>query len=188
MTLLLEADTLAKVTATHHQIPMPAMPPPGPYRTARRSPSSAIALVVVGLIATAALIVGIVGLTRGNSAPAIAPPSAPEAPTYSAAESATARQKVCTVFEQTSQAVNTATSAPAGPEPVAISSNARAAVVSAALALTRAIGPATPADVAEKANALADAYSDYIVNAFAEKKSDQAPIMTARTALREACA
>lgn len=188
MTLLLEPDTLTGVTATHHQIPTPAMPPPGPYSTARRSPGGAIALVVVGLIATAALIVGIVGLTRDNSAPASEASVAPEVPAFSAAEVSAAKDKVCAVFEQTNQAVNVATNAPLGSEPAGVRAGGRAAVTSAALALTRAVSDATPADVKDKANGLADAYMDYALTAFAERPSDTSAVESARVELQSACA
>lgn len=189
MTLLVEPDTLTRVTATHHQIPMPAMPPPGPYSTARRSPGGTIALVVVGLIATAALIVGIIGLTRDNSNPGVAPPAAaPEAPAFSAAEATAAKQRVCAVFEQTNQAVNVATNAPLGSEPAGVRAGGRAAVMGAALALTRALTDATPVDVKDKANGLADAYVDYALTAFAERPSDTSAVESARTELQSACA
>lgn len=189
MTLLAEPDTLTRVTATHH-IPTPAMPPPAPpYRPARRSLGGAVALVVVGLIATAALIVGIVGLTRDNSAPTAAPPAAaPETPAFSSVEITAAKQRVCTAFERASEAVKVATSAPDGPEPVAASTNARASLVGGALMLTRSVTDATPHDLAVKADALADAYTEYVVQAFAEHRSDSSALQAATNDMREACA
>src|SRR5207248_2781557 len=83
------------------------------------------------------------------------PPSAQTAtqppPTVSAAEAAAAKAQVCSTFQHADAAIGGTINAPDGAEPSAARANARAAVVSSALALTRAIGPVTPSDVATHA-------------------------------------
>lgn len=189
MTLLAEADSLTRVTATHHQIPSPAMLPPAPpYGRPRHFPLNAIATLIVGLIATAALVVGIVGLSRDNADQASDAIPAATGPSFSTADSAAAKQKVCAVFEQGGDAVRVSTNAPYGTEPAAVRANGRAALTASALALTRATSEATPSEVAAAANSLADAYVDYALTAFAERTSDTAAIENATIAMREACA
>lgn len=190
MTLLAEGDSLTRVTATHHQIPSPAMPPPAPpYGRPRHFPLNAIATLIVGLMAAAALVVGIVGLSRdGTTVQAADASPASAGPSFSTADIAAAKQKVCAVFEQGVDAVRVSTNAPYGTEPAAVRANGRAALTASALALTRATSEATPSEVASAANSLADAYVDYALTAFAERTSDTAVIESATTAMRDVCA
>lgn len=189
MTLLAEADSLTRVTATHHQIPSPAMPPPAPaYGRPRHFPLNAIATLIVGLIATAALVVGILGLTRDNSNPVSETPPVSAGPSFSPADSAAAKSKVCDAFERARLAANTATNAPDGSEPEAVGANARASLVMSALALTRAVSDATPPAVASAAEGLADAYSAYALSVYAAQPGDKASVNEAVAAMREACA
>lgn len=149
-----------------------------------------VALIGIGLIATAALVVGIVALSRPTSptmAPAPAATTAAASPSFTAADEAAAKGHVCTTFDNVSNAVKIATSAPNGAEPVAASANARAALVGAALELSRSVAPATPKDLAKLAGGLVDAYLDYVVTAFAEQKADSTPVENATNALRQAC-
>ena len=78
-----------------------------------------------------------------------------------------------------------------GPEPAADTANARVALTSGALALRRSVSAATPSDVAKAANGLADAYTNYLLTAYAgdqeQNKSDYAAMMSATTVLRELC-
>jgi hypothetical protein len=59
--------------------------------------------------------------------------------------------------------------------------------VSSALALTRALGPITPPEIAKPANDLTDAYMAYALTAFAQGKSDPSAVVNATAALRQAC-
>ena len=151
--------------------------------------TSNVAMVVAGFV-VGALVIGIIHLARPASTPA-SPPSAPTAaqppPTVSAAETAAAKAQVCSTFQHADAAIGGTINAPDGAEPSAARANARAAVVSSALALTRAIGPVTPSDVAKPANDLTDAYLAYALTAFAQGKSDPSAVVNATAALRQAC-
>lgn len=187
MTLLDTAANLSRVTVTRP----PTAPAPG-YDRARPA-AGRVSVVLVGLLAVAALIVGVIGLMRPSATvaapPARVPVSAEPAP-ISAADAAAAKNAVCTVFDQVSTTVRVATSAPGGAEPIAAAVNARSALVGGALALTRALSDATPPDVANAANALVDQYSHYAVVAFADGElgqSDSAPVQKASADLRRVC-
>jgi hypothetical protein len=146
-------------------------------------------MVVAGFV-VGALVIGIIQLVQPKPTPASPPSASPAAQppsTISAAETAAARAKLCTTFQQADAAIGATINAPDGAEPVAAKANARAAVVSSALALTRAVGPVTPPDVAKPANDLADAYSTYALTAFAQGHSDPSPVVNATAALRQAC-
>ncbi len=86
-----------------------------------------VPVVVVGLIAVAALIVGIINLADGSSErPVATPTSTPAVPTFTAAEHAAAKERVCATFSSVVQSIKTATNVPEGsPEPIAASVNAR---------------------------------------------------------------
>jgi hypothetical protein len=150
---------------------------------------SNVAMVVAGFI-VGGLVIGIIHLAQPASTPA-SPPSASAAArppsTVTAAETAAAKAKLCTTFQHADAAIGAAITAPGGAEPVAAKANARAAVVSSALALTRALGPVTPPDIAKSANDLTDAYMAYALNAFAQGKSDPSAVVNATAALRQAC-
>lgn len=191
MTLLDDRPTLGGMTVT--QPPAPPHWAPG-YAPPRPTPNRrmAVPVVIVGLIAVAALIVGIVGLTdRPSAQPAAVPTSAPAAPAFTDADRAAAKEKVCTTFSNVVQSIRTATNVADGPEPIATSVNARAAMATGALALTRSVSPATPPDVAKAANALADAYSNYLLTAFQgnsqQNDADHAAALNATDALRAVC-
>jgi hypothetical protein len=148
-----------------------------------------VAMVVAGFV-VGTLVIGIIHLIQPKSTPA-SPPSASTAAqpasTISAAETAAAKAKLCTTFQQADAAIGASINAPDGAEPRAVEANARAAVVSSALALTRAVGPVTPPDIAKPATDLADAYSAYALTAFAQGKSDPSAVVNATAALRQAC-
>ena len=152
-----------------------------------------VPVVVVGLIAVAALIVGIINLADGSSErPVATPTSTPAVPTFTAAEHAAAKERVCATFSSVVQSIKTATNVPEGsPEPIAASVNARAAITAGALALSRSVSGATPVDVAKAANSLADAYSVYLQNAFqgntAQSASDHTAVNQATDALQTIC-
>ncbi|MCT7372639.1 hypothetical protein [Mycolicibacterium llatzerense] len=136
-----------------------------------------VPVVIVGLIAVAALIVGIINLADISSERPVAAPittsvATPPEPSAQAASSAKAR--VCEVYVEVANSVKIATSAPNGTEPIAASVNARAALTAGALALSRSVTVATPPDVAKAANTLADAYSSYLLKAFQEKTQTDA--------------
>jgi hypothetical protein len=155
---------------------------------ALRSPNvaAAVAGIVVG-----ALVIGIIYLIRPPSTPA-APPSrstaAQPASTVTAAGTAEAKVKVCNIFHQADAAIGFAINAPgstAGPD--AARAKVGAAVVSGALALTRAVGPATPPDIARPATELADAYSGYALSTYGNGNADPSAVVAATAALRQAC-
>jgi hypothetical protein len=150
---------------------------------------SNVVMVIAGFV-VGGLVIGIVHLALPTSRPA-SPPSAatvarPPA-TFTAAEAAAAKAKLCTTFQHADAAIGGTINAPDGAEPSAAKANARAAVVSSALALTRAIGPVTPPDIAKRANDLTDAYMAYALTAFAQGKSDASAVVNATVALRQAC-
>jgi hypothetical protein len=151
--------------------------------------TSNVAMVVAGFV-VGALVIGIIHLARPTSTPASAPSASTAAQppsTFSAADTAAAKAKLCTTFQHADAAIGGTINAPDGAEPGAAKVNARAAVVSSALALTRAVGPVTPPDIAKPANDLADAYSAYALTAFAQGKSDPSAVVNATAALRQAC-
>jgi len=59
--------------------------------------------------------------------------------------------------------------------------------VSSALALTRAVSPVTPPDIARPATDLADAYSAFALSAYADGKPDPSAVVAATAAMRQAC-
>ncbi len=68
---------------------------------------TAVALIVVGLIATAALVVGIIALTRpatgtAGKAPTLTTPT----PTFTPDQVASAKKNLCTVYQLASKSVN----------------------------------------------------------------------------------
>jgi hypothetical protein len=150
---------------------------------------SNVAMVVAGFV-VGGLVIGIIHLAQPTSTPA-SPPSAP-APagppsTITAAETAAAKAKLCATFQHADAAIGGTINAPEGAEPSAARVNARAAVVSSALALTRAVGPVTPPEIARPANDLTDAYMAYALTAFAQGKSDPSAVVNATAVLRQAC-
>jgi hypothetical protein len=150
---------------------------------------SNVAMVVAGFV-VGGLVIGIIQLAQSTSTPA-SPPSAPTAArpssTITAAETAAAKAKLCATFQHADAAIGGTINAPEGAEPSAARANARAAVVSSALALTRAVGPITPPEIAKPANDLTDAYMAYALTAFAQGKSDPSAVVNATAALRQAC-
>lgn len=147
---------------------------------------------IVGLIAVAALIVGIVSLATRPSVASVAPVRAtPAAPTFTAAEHDSARKHVCATFSRVAASLSVATTAEDGPEPIATGVNARVGIASGAMILSRSLSPATPGDVAKAANDLVDAYSNYLLSAFGGEKSqndaDFNAMVSATHALRALC-
>jgi len=119
----------------------------------------------LGIIATAALILGVINFARQSARPT--PPAPTDHPVFGAVDQNAAKEHVCEAFTSVVPAVRTATNAPLdGPEPIATSVNGRAALVIAALVISRSVSPATPPDLAHAATALADAYSHYLLTAF----------------------
>lgn len=158
-------------------------------RPAPRTPGPLI--WIVGLIAAAALIVGIINFAEQQSSPHAEPGN--QAPTNVANEASpsAAKNHICATFGQVAESVKTATSAPDGAEPIAASVNARAAITAGALALSRALSPAAPPAVSSAANRLLDAYEHYLLVAFQEKPqsdADRGVVGDASAALRGACA
>jgi len=166
-----------------------------PSTDATQRPSrnrAAVVLATIGVLtAVTALVIGVIDLNRPASVGVVPGPTASTpvaSPSFTAADEAAAKSRVCSTFEKVSKAVKVATSAPNGAEPVAASVNARAALVGGALALSRAVAPATPTDVARQAGSLVDAYMDYVVTVFAEERADGTAVENATNALRQACA
>lgn len=194
MTMLRNGPTLEAMTTTRP--PAPPQWAPGFVPSTRQASSRRLALAMagVGLLAIAALVVGIIALaqTPASSVNASAQQDAPVTAehTFSAPDQAAAKAKVCATFEQTAGAVRVATSAPDGAEPIAASVNARAALTASALALSRSVSAATPQEVAVAANSLVDAYSGYLLTAFQEKTQGAAErdsVEKASVALRAQC-
>ncbi len=188
MTILQDSLTLDGMTTTRP----PALPQWAPGSGPSIRPASnrrlAVALTIVGLLAIAALVVGIIALAQTPASPPAqqaAPISAEH--TYSAADQAAAKNRVCTAFTQVADSVRIATTAPDGSEPVAASANARAAIVGGALAITRSLSDATPKDVADAANALADGYMNYALALFSGQEGDKGSAGIAATNLRQLC-
>jgi len=149
-----------------------------------------VAAAVAGIV-FGALVIGIIYLVRPPSTPAAPPsrstPSQP-ASTVTAAATAAAKAKVCNIFHQADAAIGVAinaTGSAAGPD--AERAKIGAAVVSGALALTRAVDPATPPDIARPATELADAYSAYALSGYANGNADPSAVVAATAALRQAC-
>ena len=95
---------------------------------------------------------------------------------------------MCTTFHQADAAIGVAINAPGGAAgPDAAKAKVGAAVVSSALALTRAVSPVTPPDIARPATDLADAYSAYALSAYADGKPDPSAVVAATAAMRQAC-
>lgn len=188
--------TLARPTLDDMTVTQPPAPPQWapPYVPPRPAPSrrTVMPTVIIGLIATAALILGIVSLATRPAASSIASPSsAPAAPTFTDADRAAARKQVCDTFARVAESISVATSAEDGPEPIATGVNARVSISTGALALSRSLSPATPSDVAKSANNLVDAYSNYLITAFSGEKSinemDFNAMVNATHALRALC-
>jgi hypothetical protein len=150
---------------------------------------SNVAMVLAGFV-VGGLVIGIIHLAQPTPTPA-SPASASTAgqpsSTVTAAEAAAAKAKLCTTFQHADAAIGGAINTPEGAEPAAAKANARAAVVSSALALTRAVGPVTAPAIAKPANDLVDAYLAYALTAFAQGKSDPSAVVNATAALRQAC-
>jgi hypothetical protein len=150
------SDSLAEVTIPH--------PPTTAQWTTSTDPNRpgsngrlTIALAVIGLIAVAALVVGIIGLTRSTSTTGArpSPATSPAAPTYTAAEAAAAHQKLCDVYKLAAHAVQIETN---GTNPAL----AGIATVNGAVMLEEAVNssPAIAPGDRAAALALAEAYSN----------------------------
>ena len=191
MTMTLVSPIVEDMTVTQPPAPpqwAPGYPPPQPAPQRRM----VVPVVVVGLIAVAALIVGIISLAGSSSdRPVAAPTSTPAVPTFTDAEHAAAKDRVCATFNSVAHSISVATTVPDGPEPIASNVNARAAIASGALALGRSVSPATPSDVTKAANTLVDAYSNYLLTAFAgstpQNDSDYTAMVNATHTLRTMC-
>ena len=152
--------------------------------------TSNVAAAVAGIV-VGAIVIGIVYIVRPTSTPAT-PPSrstaAQPASSVAAAGTAAAKAKGCTTFHQADAAIGVAINAPGGAAgPDAAKAKVGAAVVSSALALTRAVSPVTPPDIARPATDLADAYSAYALSAYADGKPDPSAVVAATAAMRQAC-
>lgn len=146
------SDSLANVTTP--QPPIAAQPPLPTYPT--RPPSNGRAIIlqaVVGLIALAALVVGIIALVRsGSSGAGAIPASAPPSPTIAAADAVNAKKDLCAAYELAARAVkiDTHSSDP---------SLARISLTNGASMLeSSAANPALNASDRDAARALATAY------------------------------
>jgi hypothetical protein len=150
------SDNLAEVTTPH-----PPTTAQWPTSTDPTRPGSngrlTIALAAIGLIAVAALVVGIIGLTRSASTTGARPSPAisPAAPTYTTAEAAAAHQKLCDVYKLAAHAVQIDTN---GTNPAF----AGIATVNGAVMLEEAVNvsPAIPSGDRAAALALAEAFSN----------------------------
>lgn len=191
MTSTLASPTLEGMTVTQPPAPPQSappymLPPPAPSRR------SVLPTAIVALIAVAALAVGIVSLaTRPAAAPAAAPSPAPAAPSFTAADRAAAKEHACTTSLSVLEAVGTATNAPDQGEPIGTAANARAAIATGALVLSRSTTAATPPDVSKAVNGLVDAYQTYLLSAFggstAQNDADHAAVVKATDRIHAVC-
>jgi hypothetical protein len=130
----------------------------------------ATAVVVIGLIAMAALVVGIIGLTRPTQTTAgdrvVSPPTA--APTFTPDQIASAKKNLCSVYQVAAKSVQVDTNA----TDVAI---ARVAVANAAGMLDDAVdNPALGGSERDAARTLASAYRN--VNAISSVFDKTSPV------------
>jgi hypothetical protein len=150
------SDNLAEVTT-------PYPPTTAQWTTSRdprRSRSNvrlAVALAAIGLIAVAALVVSIMGLTRSTSTTGANSGPATSAATtaYTAAETAAAHQKLCDAYKLAARAVQIETNGTS-------SERANIATVNGAVMIEEAVKvlPAISPDDRAAALALAEAYSN----------------------------
>jgi hypothetical protein len=102
-----------------------------------------------------------------------------------------AKERACTASLSVLRAVRTATTAPDQGEPIATAANARAAIATGALVLSRSTSGATPPDVAKAVNGLVDAYQTYLLSAFggstAQNDADHAAVVNATDAIHTVC-
>lgn len=191
MTTMMASPSIERMTVTQPPAPPQSAPPFWPPPPVRRR-SSGVFTAIVGLIAVAALIVGIVSLATRPAATTVAVPSpAPAAPAFTNADRNTAKERVCKTFSSVSDGVSTATNASDGTEPIATAVNARAAVATGALALSRSLSAATPPDVTQAVNGLVDSYTTYLLSAFGgsatQNEADFKSMVNATHALRAMC-
>lgn len=138
---------------------------------------AAVALIVTGLIATAALVVGIIALTRPTSnAAGKSSTSATPAPTFTPDQVASAKKNLCAVYQVAARSVSADTNG----TDVAI---ARVSLTNAAGMLdTAADNPALGREERDAARRLASAYHTYVAIASVSDKTS--PLM--QNALDEA--
>jgi len=161
----------------------PQPPPTAQWTPPAESPRptsgrlTAVAVVVIGLIAVAALIVGIVALTRPTSSAAgKSPTSATPTQTFTTDQAASAKKNLCSVYQVASRSVSADTNG----TDVAI---ARVALANAAGMLdTAADNPALGQGERDAARRLASAYHTYVAVASVSDKAS--PLM--QNALDEA--
>jgi hypothetical protein len=163
MTLLQVGDSLGEMTATRPPQSMPAYgPPAGRVST---SIGWKVILAVVGLVAVSALIVGVFALARPM--PTAAPPApAVSTPSYTAAQIASAQQRLCGTYTLAAHAVAADTNG----DDKAL---ARIADTNAAVLLDDAANdPALDANVRAAAKALASAYATAVAKGSATVATD----------------
>lgn len=138
---------------------------------------TSVVLIVVGLIATAALVVGIIALTRPAAGTAgKAPTPATPTPTFTPDQVASAKKNLCAVYQVASRSVSADTNG----TDVAI---ARVSLANAAGMLdTAADNPALGQGERDAARRLASAYHTYVAVASVSDKTS--PLM--QNALDEA--
>ena len=151
MTLVQVRDSLDQVTTTTRSPNSPQWAPPygaGPP-TRRTSTIGWLAAILAGAAAVLAAAALIVALTRSTTT-ASNGPITPPTPTYTAAETAAARQQLCSAFDLAAGAVRVDS---AGDRALG-----RIALVNGAGLLDAAVSPALRADIAGDAHALANTY------------------------------
>jgi hypothetical protein len=147
------------------------------------------AFLVIALLVT--LAVAIVGWFR--PVPATPPPP----PTYTAQQTADAKAKVCSTYEQVRKAVVATTSRSGGEDPtatLAVAANARAALYNGGDYLSKALAqePATPPELATAIHTLVNSYQKLAIDYLSEvpdseQQSSRDAVSNAGTAVYGLC-
>jgi hypothetical protein len=162
------SDSLGEVTTPDPPAELQWTPSTNPSRPASNGRRN-IVLAAIGVVAVAALVVGIIALTRSTSTPGAghSPAPSPAAPAYTAAETAAAHQKLCDVYRLAAHAVQIETHG-TSPERAGVAEVNGAMMLEQAVNANPAIAPGDRA----AAIALAEAYNN--IAAVASLGDDQA--------------
>jgi hypothetical protein len=152
----------------HPPPPVQWTPPPDAPSRQGSSGGIAIALVVIGLIAVAALVVGIIDLTRPTSSGASVASTAPGTPTFTPDQVASAKKELCSTYQVAARSVDADTHS-SDKALARISLTNAAGMINAAAA-----NPALNANDRDAARALASAY--WVTNAVSSVTDAASPL------------
>ncbi|MCV7026636.1 hypothetical protein H7I77_25345 [Mycolicibacterium novocastrense] len=158
MTTMQVADTLDDMTTTRPPTTAPPQWAPSYGPPARQGAGGRLATLLVGLVALAALVVGIIGLAKSPSptpasSPAASSPPASTSPAFTADEVATAQNSLCTTWSAASRAVKEETNRTDNPALARVALTNSAAMIDSA-----AQNPALTPQNREAAAAVSGAY------------------------------